>query len=68
MGRIRLNEPPTDKQVRFANAIAELLEIELPELKTKIAYSEFISKNIDEYRELNSELADTYPWFEELGG
>ena len=68
MGRIRLNEPPTDKQVQFAQEIADLLELELPKLKTKITYSEFISENIDEYRELNSELADAYPWFEELGG
>lgn len=68
MGRIRLNEPPTEKQAQFANAIAELLEIELPELKTKITYSDFISENIDAYRELNSELGDEYPWFEELGG
>lgn len=41
--------PATDKQIRFAETIADRLDLELPEEKTKAAYSDFIEEWIDDY-------------------
>ena len=45
--------PPTESQIKAAESIAEKLEISLPEVFTKRAYSQFISnhmKNKEERR------------------
>jgi len=39
----------TEKQIQFAEAIAEELDLELPEEDTKEAYREFISEWADEF-------------------
>lgn len=43
---------PTDKQVDYAIDIARMLSIPLPAEKTKQAYSDFISKNVDEFKRI----------------
>lgn len=42
-------QPPTEKQIKFAEAIAEKLDLELPEEDTKAAYTEFISEWKDDF-------------------
>ena len=66
--RSEMNELPTAKQINFAKEISEVLDIPLPEDKTKAAYSAFINFNIDAYKEVMSECNDVHYWFEELGG
>ena len=41
---------PTEKQREYAYDIAKWLDIPLPEEKTKRAYADFISKNVDEFK------------------
>lgn len=43
-----LNEA-TEKQIKYATNIAEVLGIDLPGENTKVAYSEFISMNVDDF-------------------
>ena len=45
-------EAPTEKQRAYAYDIAVWLEIPLPEEKTKRAYADFISKNVDEFKKV----------------
>lgn len=59
----------TDKQVKFAKWISDTLNINLPEKKTKKAYSEFIGKNIPKFEEelalrkdLECECTDYHEW------
>lgn len=40
---------PTQKQIDFAESIAEALDLELPAEFTKAAYSKFISEWKDDY-------------------
>ena len=56
------DERPTAKQINFAQDIAEVCGVQLPEERTKAAYSEFISANIDAYR------LETYDWDNEDAG
>ena len=63
-----LNDLPTAKQINFAKEISEVLDIPLPEDKTKVAYSKFIDSNVGQYREAIDEANDVHYWFEELGG
>lgn len=63
-----MNELPTAKQINFAKEISEVLDIPLPEDKTKAAYKAFINFNIDAYKEVMSDCKDASYWFEELGG
>lgn len=57
---------PSAKQINFAKELAEILELKLPEKKTKAAYIKFISDHIEEYKGVIKECGDC--WFEELGG
>ena len=41
---------PTEKQVKYANDIAKTLGIDLPNIKTKESYWQFISDNVDAYK------------------
>lgn len=41
---------PTEKQRSYAYDIARWLDIPLPEEKSKKAYTDFISKNVDEFK------------------
>ena len=43
--------PATEAQIRFAEAIVDRLGIELPEEKTKAAYSDFISEWKDDFED-----------------
>lgn len=64
-----LNEPPTDKQITYVEAIAETLNLPLPDIKTKAAYRMFISLHRSDYINLMNEvLKEEGYWFEELGG
>lgn len=63
-----LNELPTAKQINFAKEISEVLDIPLPDKKTKAAYKAFINFNIDAYKEVMSACKEDSYWFEELGG
>lgn len=49
---------PTDKQIKFATIISEVLEIDLPEDYTSFAYWEFINKHKTEYDEIMSARRD----------
>lgn len=56
---------PTEKQISYAVDIARLLEIPLPEEDSKQAYSDFISKHVDEYNRCrysfdDDDFADIY--------
>lgn len=42
-------QEPTERQIKFAEAIAEALDLELPRENTKKAYSAFISEWVDDY-------------------
>lgn len=42
-------QPPTEKQIKFAEAIAEKLDLELPIEETKSEYSAFISMWKDDF-------------------
>ena len=66
--RSEMNELPTAKQINFAKEIAEVLDIPLPEEKTKAAYKAFINFTIEDYKEVMSECEVNSYWFEELGG
>lgn len=44
------NEAPTEKQYDYAQAISEELEVPLPEIFSKKAYSEFISHYQNQYK------------------
>jgi len=53
--------PPTERQIEFADAIAEALGINFPRGSwdyTFDAYSDFISAHVDKYYELMAELGD----------
>lgn len=56
-------DPPTDRQEAFAERIADVLEIELPEEHTKEAYREFIHDNIEDFREMQCD-EEEYPFIE----
>lgn len=60
---------PTEKQRAYACDIAKWLEIPLPKEKTKSAYAEFISKNVDEFKRVKMEnyFADSDYFGEMLG-
>lgn len=45
----KYSESPTQKQIEFVEAIADKLDLYLPDEFTKEAYSEFISVWKDEY-------------------
>lgn len=66
--RKELNDLPTAKQINFAKEISEVLDIPLPEDKTKRAYKEFIDSNVGQYKATLDEFNDVCYWFEELGG
>ena len=66
---IELNEPPTAKQITYVEAIAEALNLPLPDKKTKAAYKIFIGLHRSDYIKLMDEvLKEEGYWFEELGG
>ena len=44
--------PPTEAQVKYAEAIADVLGIDLPDEETKAAYSEFISEWAEDYQDI----------------
>ena len=60
---------PTEKQRDYARDIAMWLEIPLPKEKTKRAYADFISKNVDEFKRVKmaNYFADTDDFGEMLG-
>lgn len=60
---------PTEKQRDYARDIALWLGIPLPEEKTKKAYAEFISKNVEEFNRVKmaNYFDDTDGWGEVLG-
>lgn len=66
--RSEMNDLPTAKQINFAKEISEVLDIPLPEEKTKRAYREFIDSNVGQYKAALDEFDDVCYWFEELGG
>ena len=43
--------PPTEAQVKYAEAISDLLGVDLPDEETKAAYSEFIGEWAEEFQE-----------------
>lgn len=45
-----MSEFPTQKQEDYAKAIAQTLHIDLPKMRTKEAYSRFISNNVNKYK------------------
>lgn len=45
-----MGEFPTQKQEDYAKNIAQTLKIDLPGMKTKQAYSQFISENVNAYK------------------
>lgn len=47
---------PTQKQIDFATAIAEMLGIDLPEENTGESYHEFISENVNDFYEMKREV------------
>ena len=47
---VRKMMEPTEKQRAYAYDIARWLDISLPKEKTKSAYADFISKNVDEFK------------------
>lgn len=51
----RVHEPPTDKQVEYAESIARKKDIKLNIAYTKRAYWEFINKNKDKRRIKNED-------------
>ena len=59
-----MNDLPTAKQINFAKEISEVLDIPLPEDKTKAAYKAFINFNIDAYKEVMSECETDSYWYE----
>lgn len=67
--RFAINEVPTEKQRAYAYDIAVWLEIPLPEEKTKSAYADFISKNVDEFKKVKmaNYFADSDAFGEMIG-
>ena len=60
-----LNEPPTDKQITYVEAIAEALNLPLPDKKTKAAYKMFIGLHRSEYiNRMNEVLKEEGYWLE----
>jgi len=51
----RTNETPTERQIDFATAIAEVCGDDLPDEYTKAAYSEWIDEHIDEFYMLRNQ-------------
>lgn len=55
-------DPPTEKQIDYADLIAYTLELDFPTCSadyTKLAYQKFISKHHDAFREIcDSDPAD----------
>lgn len=49
-------EKPTQKQIDFATEIAETIGEDLPIGFTKQAYSEFINKNVDYFKQVQNEI------------
>ena len=45
-----MGEFPTQKQEDYAKKIAQTLGIDLPDMRTKQAYSQFISKNVNAFK------------------
>lgn len=50
--------PATDKQIEFATAISELLEVDKPDFADFSATSKFISDHVDLYYETKDEADD----------
>lgn len=46
----------TSKQIEYAEAIAELLGVGLPSIKTKQTMSDFICANADRYKKVLNEM------------
>jgi hypothetical protein len=74
--RLMVTMTPTEKQIKFVEAITELLGIDFPQSSeefTKQTYCEFIKKYYDEFysviddmEDFNSE--DEMAWFQMLNG
>ena len=58
--RAAVSDKPTDKQIEYVEAISELLGIDPPVKETKKAYSKFIDKYSEEYRDTLLEISLTY--------
>lgn len=53
-----MNEPATERQLKFIEEICDVLDIPNPHAKTKAEASLFISENIAEYRYAIDEIRD----------
>lgn len=63
-----MSELPTQKQEDFARAINDTLGVSLPSMRTKQAYSQYISENINAYKRKKQrwEGIDNYNWENEF--
>ena len=66
---------PTDKQIAYADAIANTLNIDFPQSSrdfTRAKYRAFISAHVDEYKEQvyydDPAYEDEMSWFQMLNG
>lgn len=51
-----LTEPPTAKQITYVETIAEVLNLPLPDEKTKFSYRKFIGLHRSDYIKLMDEV------------
>lgn len=56
--------PATDKQVEFAMAIADLLDLEYPDFKDFSATKEFIDENIDDYNDARQDAKENWSGYD----
>lgn len=63
-----MSEFPTQKQEDFAKAIEDTIGISLPSMKTKQAYLQYISENINAYKRERQKRydIDNYNWKNEI--
>ena len=63
-----MSEFPTQKQEDFARAIEDTLGVPLPSMRTKLAYSQYISENINAYKREKQKWydIDNYNWENEI--
>lgn len=63
-----MSEFPTQKQEDFARAIEDTIGVSLPSMRTKQAYSQYISKNINAYKNERQKQhdIDNYNWENEI--
>ena len=66
---------PTEKQIKFAEAIAKALDIDFPQSSkefTKQIYCEFIKEHYDEFKKIvdfyDWDTGDEMDWFQMLNG